>query len=77
MKFIHRPPLDILDKSGNIHYGCIDLLQTVLKLKPKYHLFGHIHDAYGVEKSTTTTFVNGAVMNEDYRLANEARTFEI
>jgi predicted phosphohydrolase len=73
----HRPPFGILDKSGSITYGCPDLLQTVLKLKPKYHLFGHIHDAYGMEKSPTTAFVNGAVMSEDYRLVNDCRIFEI
>jgi Icc-related predicted phosphoesterase len=73
----HRPPYGILDMSDNITYGCPDLLQTVLKIKPKFHLFGHIHDAYGMEKSKTTTFVNGALMSEDYRLANEARVFEI
>jgi Icc-related predicted phosphoesterase len=73
----HQPPFDILDKSGNITYGCLDLLEIVLKIKPKYHLFGHIHDAYGIEKSPTTTFVNGAVMNEDYLLVNEARALEI
>jgi Icc-related predicted phosphoesterase len=65
-----------LDRSA-IQYGCPDLLQAVLKIKPKFHLFGHIHDAYGMERSKTTTFVNGALMSEDYRLANEARVFEI
>jgi Icc-related predicted phosphoesterase len=73
----HRPPLGILDRANNITYGCPDLLQTVLTLKPKYHLFGHIHDAYGIENSKTTTFVNGAVMSEDYRLVNDCRVFEI
>ncbi|GHT03780.1 metallophosphoesterase [Bacteroidia bacterium] len=73
----HSPPFGILDRANNITYGCPDLLEIVLKIKPKYHLFGHIHDAYGVEKSTTTTFVNGAMMNEDYRLVNEARMFVI
>jgi Icc-related predicted phosphoesterase len=73
----HRPPFGILDTSHNITYGCPDLLQTVLKIKPKFHLFGHIHGAYGMEKSKTTTFVNGALMSENYRLANEARVFEI
>jgi Icc-related predicted phosphoesterase len=73
----HRPPFGILDWANKITYGCPDLLQTVQKLKPKYHLFGHIHDAYGVEKSKTTTFVNGAVMDEDYLLVNDCRIFEI
>jgi Icc-related predicted phosphoesterase len=65
----HQPPYCILDFSANINYGDCILLQTVLKIHPKYHLFGHIHDAYGIEKIDNTTFVNAAILNEDYELA--------
>jgi Icc-related predicted phosphoesterase len=41
------------------------------------HLFGHIHDAYGIEKTTATTFVSGAVTSEDYQLVNDCGFFEI
>jgi Icc-related predicted phosphoesterase len=67
----HRPPLGILDKSWTYQYGCPDLLQKVLKIKPKYHLFGHIHDAYGTMRSGDTTFINGAILDEKYCIANE------
>jgi Icc-related predicted phosphoesterase len=73
----HNPPYCILDFSENIHYGCVDLLGKVLYVKPKYHLFGHIHDAYGIEKSKNTTFVNAAVMNEAYELVNSPVLIEI
>lgn len=56
----HQPPYSILDSSANINHGDRNLLQIVLKTKPKYHLFGHIHAAYGIEKSDHTTFVNAA-----------------
>ncbi len=67
----HQPPYSILDYSGNINYGDRNLLQIVLKSKPKYHLFGHIHAAYGIEKSEHTTFVNAAILSENYELINE------
>ena len=67
----HQPPYSILDYSGNINYGDRNLLQIVLKSKPKYHLFGHIHAAYGIEKSVHTTFVNAAILSENYELINE------
>jgi Icc-related predicted phosphoesterase len=73
----HRPPYEILDFSGNIHYGCIDLLQKILEIKPEYHLFGHIHDNYGIEKSKHTTFVNAALLDECYTLKNEPVLLEI
>jgi Icc-related predicted phosphoesterase len=67
----HRPPYEILDFSGNIHYGCLDLLQKILEIKPKYHLFGHIHDNCGIEKSKHTIFVNAAILDENYYIANK------
>ncbi len=64
----HQPPYSILDFSANINHGDSNLLEIVLKTKPKYHLFGHIHGAYGIEKSEHTTFVNAAILSENYEL---------
>lgn len=73
----HQPPKGILDSSANINYGDRKLLEIVLKTKPKYHLFGHIHGAYAVEKSEHTTFVNAAVLSENYELMYEPILLEI
>ena len=67
----HQPPYCILDYSANINRGDRNLLQIVLKTQPKYHLFGHIHKAYGIEKSEHTTFVNSSILSENYELINE------
>ena len=45
----HGPPKGILDlasrdKNNHEHVGCSALLKKVLKVKPKYMIFGHIHD---------------------------------
>ena len=64
----HQPPHSILDYSANINHGDGNLLEIVLKTQPKYHLFGHIHGAYGIEKSEHTTFVNAAILSENYEL---------
>lgn len=56
----HGPPAGRFDqiRSGT-RAGCVDLLNTVqLRVKPKYHVFGHIHDAYGMESDGKTTFIN-------------------
>ena len=44
----HEPLYGILDKplKGN-HEGCKNLLEIVKEKKPKYHLFGHVHEGYG------------------------------
>ena len=67
----HGPVKGILDRTiSDINAGCEDLLNTVKKVKPKFHLFGHIHEAYGKEKVKETTFVNGSLLNEKYELVN-------
>ena len=73
----HQPPLGILDYADNFNYGCSDLLEAVSNIHPQYNLFGHIHDAYGIEISEHTTFVNAAVVDADYQLLNEPFVFEI
>jgi Icc-related predicted phosphoesterase len=45
----HGPPKSILDsaergRNNHEHVGCSALLKKVLKIEPKYHIFGHIHD---------------------------------
>ncbi len=67
----HQPPYGILDYSANINYGDRNLLQIVLTIKPKFHLFGHIHDAYGIEKKNNVSFVNASILNVHYEISNK------
>lgn len=67
----HCPPFGILDKSAfGANIGNEDLRKQVEIINPRYHLFGHIHEAYGVYKTSRTNFVNGAVVDENYELVN-------
>lgn len=44
----HGPPQTVLDiNTDGIHCGCRALLNRVKKVKPKYHIFGHIHEEGG------------------------------
>lgn len=74
----HGPVSGILDKTINSHeVGCVDLLNTIEKIKPKIHLCGHIHEAYGVVNTAHTKFINAAVLDEKYRLMHSPIEFEI
>lgn len=74
----HGPVHKILDKvMDGTHVGCEDLLKKVQKTKPKVHVFGHIHEAYGQHKIDGTTFVNASVLDEDYVMRNKPVIFEI
>lgn len=68
----HTPARGILDFAiyGNEHTGCPFLLEKIKDIKPKYHIFGHIHEGYGMEKHGETTFINASVLNERYEPAN-------
>lgn len=59
----HQPPYGVLDYDDHYgHYGSIRLLHKCLKLKPKYHVFGHIHQSYGQREEEGITFINAALL---------------
>ena len=76
----HGPPLghgDLLVPK-NTHCGCVDLLAEIQhRVKPKYHIFGHIHEGYGVSSDGTTTFVNASTCNLDYQPVQAPIVFDL
>ncbi len=64
----HGPPHGLLDKTfTGEQVGCRDLLEFVWRVKPKIHLFGHIHEGYGQLETDGTTFVNASIMDLNYK----------
>ena len=68
----HGPPQGILDKTarGN-EAGCEDLLVTLDRARPRIHVFGHIHEAYGQVQQDETLFINASILNLQYKIANQ------
>ena len=61
----HTPPLGIMDatargRGGVKAHGCADLMKTIKSISPSVHVFGHIHQGYGVEQTKRTLFINAA-----------------
>lgn len=79
----HGPPMGILDVptspygSTGEHVGCWDLMQAVKRVKPKVHIFGHIHQQKGTKTVGKTSFYNVAVLDEAYVLTEEATVIDI
>lgn len=73
----HQPPMGILDLSEGINYGCMFLLARITAVSPACHLFGHVHNSYGITHIGNTLFSNAAVLDEDYRLKNEPRLLDL
>merc|ERR1711924_138166 len=82
----HGPPSGMCDTPSGAttsarHLGDVSLLWAVTqRVRPSHHIFGHIHDGYGVVKRNTTAqhdatvFVNAANMKKfssgEHRLGN-------
>ena len=74
----HGPPLGLLDTVLNEqHAGDRDLLKKVLEIKPRVHVFGHIHESYGTITRLGTKYINACQLNESYELANKPVVFDM
>lgn len=74
----HGPPLGYGDLcEGGHRAGCYDLLNIIQKkIRPKYHIFGHIHEDYGMTTDGVTTFVNASTCDFRYRPIQPAIVFD-
>lgn len=59
----HCPPLGILDKNeSGSNEGCDELLNVVQnQIKPRLHIFGHIHHAHGQKRVGPTVYINASI----------------
>lgn len=75
----HGPPIghgDLCSHGGRA--GCVNLLRTIQqRVKPKYHVFGHIHEGYGITTDGQTVFVNASTCNYNYRPVQEPVIFDL
>lgn len=74
----HGPPWGRCDETVDGYLvGCEWLRIAVDKKKPKYHIFGHIHNGYGRSEDPDTKFINASICNEHYKPVNAPIVFEI
>jgi Icc-related predicted phosphoesterase len=73
----HAPPYQIGDRlreglpsNGGECVGCEELAIAVKKIKPMIHIFGHIHEGYGIIDTENTKFVNASSCNFAYQPLN-------
>ena len=74
----HCPPYGILDQlrkaNGDIgqNQGCPFLRNRIKIVKPKLHIFGHIHENYQQTYTDyTTDYINASVLDEYYKLQSK------
>ena len=74
----HGPTFGLLDKTfRGESVGCEELLKSIKKVKPQFHIAGHIHEAYGQIEKDGTHFINASVLDLRYQLVNKPFEFEL
>lgn len=75
----HTPPLGYGDLvCSGVRAGCVELLSTVQnRVKPKYHVFGHVHEGYGISSDGKIIFINASTCDLNYLPNNPAIVFDI
>ena len=58
--------------------GCVELLSTLqTRVKPLFHIFGHVHEGYGVTSDGVTTYINASTCTLRYRPLNPPILFDV
>ena len=73
----HGPAFGILDRTVRGEaVGCQDLLHKIQVVKPKLHLSGHIHEAYGHREQEGIHYANASVLDVEYQLVHAPLVFD-
>jgi predicted phosphodiesterase len=74
----HGPPYGVLDRvtSGALQ-GCEELALAIDRVRPRLHLFGHIHESYGWERRAGTLHVNASSCGVRYASVNPVRVVDV
>lgn len=80
----HGPPNGYLDDvplnplyNVGTHCGCEQLIKKIEEVKPRLHVFGHIHHTSGKTKNKWTRFINASVLNDRYMYTNKPKRVKL
>jgi Icc-related predicted phosphoesterase len=74
----HCPPLGYGDLNDmQEHVGDRELLNAITRVKPRFCVFGHIHEGFGKWKVGKSILLNVSVCDEYNRLANKPVVLDV
>uniref|UniRef100_W5L0J9 Metallophosphoesterase MPPED2 n=1 Tax=Astyanax mexicanus TaxID=7994 RepID=W5L0J9_ASTMX len=76
----HGPPLGFRDwvPKELQRVGCVELLNTVQRrVRPKLHVYGGIHEGYGLMTDGYTTFINSSTCTVSFQPTNPPIVFDL
>jgi Icc-related predicted phosphoesterase len=68
--------LDAVKFNPGVNLGCELLRERIEFIKPKIHVFGHIHTGYGYKFDGDTHYFNAAVLDENYAFTQKPLTVD-
>ena len=75
----HTPPFGVLDvpTSGKVNLGCPHLRDELKRIRPKLHVFGHVHASHGTSTTRETHYINAAIVGgPDFEVRHAPMTIE-
>jgi len=74
----HCPPAGVCDEVSRSHVGSNELLDAIQSMNElRLHVFGHIHEGYGVQKIGNVQYVNAAINTREYKPTNKPIVVDI
>jgi Icc-related predicted phosphoesterase len=74
----HTPPYGILDRNRfGQSLGCHDLLDRIVAIHPRLHVFGHNHASAGAARIGSTLHVNASMVNSKYAISHKPVEIDI
>ena len=74
----HGPPYGHGDRTWRgVDAGCRDLLAAAARVRPRMHIFGHIHEGAGLSKDAGTVYVNASCCDLFYTVVNPPIVFDL
>lgn len=72
----HAPPFGVLDlpTSGTVNLGCPHLRNELKRIRPRLHVFGHVHASHGMNKTPDTHYINAAIVGGEHFQVRHAPT---
>lgn len=67
----HCPPFGVLDVVYDDNVGCKDLATALKRVRPLVHVYGHVHQGYGMAEQDGMIYVNASLRDENYSLVNQ------
>jgi len=76
----HTPPFGLLDlpTSGTINLGCPHLREELKRIRPRLHVFGHVHASHGILETSGTLYINAAIVGgPDFDVRHRPTTIKV